>query len=230
MTDVLELEVKKKKEFAESSKHALRWITKHYTPSIDATGTEKKYTPLKTALAIAEIDARFFEIVHTKQHGGKVRVLATSRSVRADEELPTLMQQHPEFDDFTFGTESPGAFLAPLKLLTGVEAAAAALHDPEEVYLNFTEPGQVEHIVRVVARYDFYKPAARQKLLPEEFKSAEGAMKSLVERFRIPGRYSWNARVDHASRPKRKKVDLTFLDKYGDVPFNNYSGNEATQI
>lgn len=69
-----------------------------------------------------------------------------------------------------------------------------------------------ENLFRTVTEYSFYKN--RKKRFSGEFSLSEAQMKLTVEKYKIEGRFSWNAFVDKTNRPERAKVNTAFLIKY----------------
>lgn len=188
---------------------ALRFISKKRTQPIDRECTERKYCLLEDGLVASWYSQLYYLNALMAKHRNSVRVLANSKSVRVDEELTMLIAQSPELSDFDLSSGNPGIYYLGQKMLTGLEASELL---PGSALIGLGSSHEWSNLFMVMSAYSFYKD--HKKKFANEFSAVEAEMKSIVDKYGLQGRYSWNAFVDKTARPKKRTPDSAYLDKY----------------
>lgn len=175
----------------------------------DPTCTELKYVKLDDCYVASRLSQLYHYCRLSKKHRGAMRILSTSKAVRADDELTKQMNELHELSGYDLASGDPGLHYLNLKKLDGLKASQIP---SESCFINLESDQEWENLFRVMSEYSFY--TNRKKRFPKEFPIAEAEMKVVVEKYKIVGRFSWNAFVDKTTRPKKAKQDTNFLNKY----------------
>jgi hypothetical protein len=178
-----------------------RYLQKHYKPGQDA----HLAIELDHVLVASRLSQLYWECSLSAQFIDRIRILSNNKAVRANTELRERLSQIPELANYDLISGDP-AFRYLID---------KALAYPEN---QFTAPVIVEAVedldpfFHIINRYSFFK--RRKKTLAEEFATEATEMEALAKKYHLPGRYNHNARVTGESRPKRKKVNLDFLNDF----------------
>ncbi|MBL7858935.1 MAG: hypothetical protein JNM57_14690 [Cyclobacteriaceae bacterium] len=120
-------------------------------------------------------------------------------------EFNGLLEKY-EVKDFDRNTENP--YTIYCKRHSGAGVQMIEKFGEEVVCLN---ADLLEELVQVVVSYTFFNKY-REKL-PQTFRKAEGEMRELVGRYKLPGRYTWNVVVSRDKKEKRV-VNFDFLNEF----------------
>jgi hypothetical protein len=200
-------------QFAELLDASLKHIQKHRRLTGNAPVTERYRISLPDALVCSSLSQRYQEVVLTKKHLDSTRIIASSKSIRADYELRKLMAGIPELSTFGPGSGDPGLFLLRKKMILPGEPT----NGESKSLLVFDCIEEAEELFICVITYRFY--TKRKKKLIAEFSAAELKMKAIAEQYHLPFRLSYNAFIDPANRlPVGGKPSMDFLNDYGTPP------------
>jgi hypothetical protein len=199
----------------------LRWVQKHFRLNGDVDVTKWYRITISDALVCSALSQRYQEVLLTKRNRDRMRILKTSKSFRADYELKELMSQIPELSGFDLSTGDVG-----LSLLRQRAVAPGEVGKPwDEVYLVFESIEEIDEFFLTTIHYTFY--SKRKKKFTNEFASADQKMQEMAAKYHLPGRFGHNAFVDRTDKPAGEKINLDFMDDYGDPTAS--SGDEANQ-
>lgn len=199
------------------SEKFLTWIQKKQRNS-DFVWEDKPCISVDDLYLCCRISQCYQEVVLSKKHSKGKRVLAMARVIRADQQLREAINDIPDLSGYDLKRGDPGLFLLQKRTVGSVDEVE--LPYPNYVALNSRD--EMVQIFRATGGYSFYK--RYKKKLKEEFETAEKDLRILVELYRLPGRFSWNAFVEK-SLTSSSDVDVKFLDDYS-TPDSSVSDDE----
>ena len=122
--------------------------------------------------------------------------------------VQALSNEYEELNDFELEFGDPFFYLMRSRSLTKAEMIEKYGEKVVCIELN-----RLTRLVVVILDYTFLKKYKDRAT--DDFGHAESQMKRLVEQYKLPGRFSWNAFV-----PKEKKIksepDFSFLESYNE--------------
>ncbi|MBS1559041.1 MAG: hypothetical protein JST69_09990 [Bacteroidetes bacterium] len=187
----------------------LRWVQKHFRLNGDVDVAKWYRITLSDALVCSALSQRFQEVLLTKLNRDRMRILKTSKSFRADFELRELMREIPELSQFELSSGDPGLFLLRQRMIAPGETGKPG----EEAYLMFESIEEVDEFFLTTIQYTFY--SKRKKKFVDEFAVADQQMQQMTTKYKLPGRFGFNAFVDPTDRHRAEKPNLDFMDDYG---------------